>query len=170
MCKINHHLPAWKRNAPPTRVRRKNAYEQEESKTPHLLEYVGKTRKERKKKKRSGASWSAQQSNDQSSYASASLGPFRGAVCWHLLSSLSPLSLLPFFFFLSLTSPPPSVLFSKTDSGERHLRSICRLWAHAKHLYCAQKHRKRPSGWWGQNAKPNKIHCSLKTKKHWKTR
>ena len=48
--------------------------------------------------------------NEQSSYARAALGPFRDAVCWRLFS-LSPLSPLPSFSFLSLLSPPLPVLF-----------------------------------------------------------
>jgi hypothetical protein len=41
--------------------------------------------------------------NEQSSYARAALGPYRGAVCWRLFS-LSPLSPLPSFSFFSLLS------------------------------------------------------------------
>ena len=95
--------------------------------------------------------------NEQSSYERAALGPFRGAVCRRLFS-LSLLSPLPSFSFLSLLSPPLPVLFSKTGLGKRapgkqppgwyggHLGSSCGLWARVKHLYCAQKPQNRSSG------------------------
>ena len=56
--------------------------------------------------------------NEQISYARARLGPVRGAVCWRLFS-LSPVSPLPSFSFLSLLSPSLSVLFlfKKIDLG-----------------------------------------------------
>ena len=60
--------------------------------------------------------------NDQSSYARAALGPFRGPVCWRLFS-LSPLSPLPSFSFLSLRSPPFPVLFSKPIWGSARQES-----------------------------------------------
>ena len=95
--------------------------------------------------------------NEQSSYACVALGPFRGAVCWRLLS-LSPLSPFPSFHF-SLSSPPPlSVLFSKTNLGKRapgkqphrwyggHLGSICGLWTRVKHFCCTKKPRNLSSG------------------------
>ena len=56
--------------------------------------------------------------NEQSSHARAALGSSRGAVCWRVFS-LSPLSLLPSFSFLSLLSPPLSVLFKKNDLRKR---------------------------------------------------
>ena len=111
---------------------------------------------------------------EQSSYARAALGPFRGAVCWRLFS-LSPLSPLPSFSFLSLPSPPLPVLFSKTDLGKRapgkqphgwyggHLGSICGLWARVKHLYCAQKPRNQSSGE-AKTQKPTKSTVALKSR------
>jgi hypothetical protein len=94
-----------------------------------------------------------------------------------LHSGRSPLSPLPSFSFLSLLSPPLSVLFSKTDLGKRapgkqphggwyggHLESICGLWARVKHHYCAQK----PPNWSSDDAKtqkPTKSTVALKRRK-----
>ena len=100
-----------------------------------------------------------------------------GAVCWRLFS-LSPLSPLPSFSFLSLLSPPLSVLFSKTDFGKRAPGKQPQM------VWRAPRVNLRAMGaceasllsseacklvfWWGQNAKTNKIYCSSKTKNFWK--
>ena len=58
--------------------------------------------------------------NEQSLYARAALELFKGAVCWRLFS-LSPLSPLPSFSFISLLSLPHSSLrfVFKTGLGKR---------------------------------------------------
>ena len=61
--------------------------------------------------------------NEQSSYARAALGPFRGDVCWRLFS-LFPLSPLPSFSFLSLAPLSSSLRFVfKNRFGERAART-----------------------------------------------